>query len=141
MRLARELSLPPPLCALLVLRDLSDPDAAKDFLRPRLEELHPPGQMQDLALAATRILRAIERGETILVHGDYDVDGVCATALLTLWLRRLGGKVVPFVPHRTRDGYDFGDGGIRAAIQAGANVTRGSSPTMPLPAPGRRGSR
>jgi single-stranded-DNA-specific exonuclease len=78
--------------------------------------------MRDLPEAASQILAAIEAGKTILVHGDYDVDGVCATALLTLWLRRLGGRVVPFVPHRIRDGYDFGEAGIRAAVEAGAKL-------------------
>ncbi|MEX0855965.1 MAG: single-stranded-DNA-specific exonuclease RecJ [Gemmatimonadota bacterium] len=121
-RLERALSLPRPLCALLAVRDVVDPDQAKCFLRPRLEALHPPEAMRDLETAAARLLLAVEAGETILVHGDYDVDGVCATALLTLWLRHLGGQVVPFVPHRTRDGYDLGEGGIRAAEAAGATL-------------------
>ncbi|MEX0842796.1 MAG: single-stranded-DNA-specific exonuclease RecJ, partial [Gemmatimonadota bacterium] len=71
---------------------------------------------------ADAIRTAIRRGETILVHGDYDVDGLCSTALLTLWLRRLGGRVTPFVPHRTRDGYDLGPAGVEAARRAGAGL-------------------
>ena len=61
-------------------------------------------------------------GETIFVHGDYDVDGMCAAALFTLVLRRLGAQVVPFVPHRMRDGYDLGPAGVRRAREAGAGV-------------------
>jgi single-stranded-DNA-specific exonuclease len=121
-RLERELSLPRPLCALLAARNLTDPEQAKSFLRPRLEDLHPPEAMRDLDRAAARILLAIAAGEIILVHGDYDVDGVCATALLTRWLRHLGGQVVPFVPHRRRDGYDLGEAGIEAARSARATL-------------------
>jgi len=116
------LSLPRPLCALLVSRGLSDPDEAKAFLRPILSVLHSPTQLPDLSRAVERILLAIERGETILVHGDYDVDGMAGAALLTRWLERLGGYVVPFVPHRLRDGYDLGEGGIAAARDAKASL-------------------
>ncbi len=121
-RLSGELSLPQALCALLVVRGISEPEAARSFLRPHLEALHPPTLLRDTDRAAERILRAIAANERILVHGDYDVDGICATALLTRWLRRLGGSVVPFVPHRTRDGYDLGAAGLRAATEAGASL-------------------
>jgi single-stranded-DNA-specific exonuclease len=121
-QLARELSLPPVFCTLLVARGLEDPDAAKTFLRPRLETLHPPEALPDALPAAERILRAIDAGETIFIHGDFDVDGVTATALLTRWLRTLGGKVVPFVPHRIKHGYDLGPGGVEAAREAGAQL-------------------
>ena len=56
---------------------------------------------------------------TIMVHGDYDVDGQCATAVLTRALRAAGADVVPFVPHRLRDGYDFGPAGLAAARRGG----------------------
>ncbi len=78
--------------------------------------------MAGVERATARLVRAIQGGETILVHGDYDVDGVCGAALYTLWFRRLGGTVVPFVPHRTRDGYDFGSAGLAAAREAGATL-------------------
>ncbi len=121
-RLTRELSLPPAVCGILAVRDVTDPELAKRFLRPQLEDLHPAEDMKDLERAVERILAAIQGDETILVHGDYDVDGVCAAALLTLWLRRLGAKAVPFVPHRLRDGYDLGPAGIRAAVEAEASL-------------------
>ena len=121
-RLAVALSLPESLCAILARRKLLEPEAARDFLRPRLEHLHPPALLRDLDPAARRILGAIRDRETILVHGDYDVDGVSGAALLTLWIRRLGGRAVPFVPHRIRDGYDLGPAGIRAATAAGAKL-------------------
>lgn len=120
--LVHELRLPRPLCAVLAVRGLEDGDHAKAFLRPVLESLHDPEGLPDARIAADRILVAIADGETILVHGDYDVDGIAATALLTRWIRRLGGQVAPFVPHRLRDGYDFGQAGLDAALEAGATV-------------------
>lgn len=120
-RLVRELRLPEPLCRLLVARG-HDSATARAFLRPSLGALHDPGRLTDLELAVQRLEAAIEGGETILVHGDYDVDGMCAAALYTRVLRRLGARVVPFVPHRTRDGYDLGRAGIRRAAEAGASL-------------------
>ena len=116
------LRLPDALCSVLAARGISRVDDAKRFLRPRLEHLHDPAALADGPRAAERIVAAIGRGETILVHGDYDVDGICATALYTRWLRSLGGRVVPFVPHRLRDGYDFTDAGLDAARSAGARL-------------------
>ena len=120
--LKEALSLPEVLCALLVQRDLADPDRAKAFLRPLLSELGPPDSLAGIAPAAERVLDAVRLGETILVHGDYDVDGVAGATLLTRWIRRIGGNAVPFVPHRLRDGYDFGAAGIGAAREAGADL-------------------
>ena len=116
------LTLPRPLCALLVARGYDDPEMAKAFLRPMLSGLHSPDTLPDLPLAVSRILSALEAGETILVHGDYDVDGMSGTALLTRWLESMGGRVVPFVPHRIRDGYDLSDAGLKAAVSAGASL-------------------
>ena len=116
------LRLPASLCAVLVARGVDTADEAKRFLRPLLDHLHDPSLLADGPAAAERIARAVRGGETILVHGDYDVDGICATALYTRWLRRLGATVVPFVPHRLRDGYDFGDAGLAAAAAAGAGL-------------------
>jgi len=120
--LEASLTLPRPLCALLAIRGLEDPDRAKAFLRPQLLDLHPPEAMKDLPEAVDRLLAAVEGEETILVHGDYDVDGMAGTALLTRWLGRMGARVVPFVPHRLRDGYDLGPGGLKAAEAAGATL-------------------
>ncbi|MCH7891444.1 MAG: single-stranded-DNA-specific exonuclease RecJ [Gemmatimonadetes bacterium] len=120
--LQEALSLPEVLCALLVQRDLADPDRAKAFLRPLLSELDLSDSLAGLAPATERVLDAVRRGETILVHGDYDVDGIAGATLLTRWIRRIGGKAIPFVPHRLRDGYDLGAAGIGAAKKAGAGL-------------------
>ena len=120
--LQEALSLPEVLCALLVKRDLADPDRAKAFLRPLLSELDVPDSLAGMAPATERVHDAVRGGETILVHGDYDVDGIAGAALLTRWIRRIGGNAIPFVPHRLRDGYDFGTAGIEAAKEAGADL-------------------
>lgn len=116
------LRLPPAVCAVLATRGHEDPEGAKRFLRPSLEQLHDPAGLADGPAAARRIARAVAEGETIFVHGDYDVDGICATAVYTRFLRGLGGTVVPFVPHRLRDGYDFAQAGLHAARRAGATL-------------------
>lgn len=120
--LSGSLSLPVDLCRILVGRGHGDPDAAKRFLRPLLEHLPEPASLRDLARAGDRILTAVDRGETVFVHGDYDVDGTCAAALLSRWITRLGGRVEAFVPHRMRDGYDLGPGGLERARAAGASL-------------------
>ena len=117
-----ELKLPRALCRLLLLRGHATPDAARHFLKPRLDELHDPRLLAGAARAVERIARAIGAGETILVHGDYDVDGMCAAALYTRVLRSLGAVVEPFVPHRMSDGYDLGHAGVRRAAEAGATL-------------------
>jgi single-stranded-DNA-specific exonuclease len=78
--------------------------------------------MADLPAAVSRIDAAIERGETIFIHGDFDVDGMAGTALLTRWLNRLGGRVFPFIPHRTEHGYDLGSAGLKRAKDEGASL-------------------
>ncbi|MDF1502193.1 single-stranded-DNA-specific exonuclease RecJ [Roseisolibacter sp. H3M3-2] len=120
--LAHDLRLPDAVCRLLATRGHDAGDAVRRYLRPRLEQLHAPSRLDGVAVAAERLARAVRAGETVLVHGDYDVDGMCSTALMTRVLRALGGKVVPFIPHRLRDGYDLTDAGVRAAADAGAAV-------------------
>ncbi|HEX9106954.1 MAG TPA: single-stranded-DNA-specific exonuclease RecJ, partial [Longimicrobiales bacterium] len=107
---------------LLVLRGHALPADARTFLRPRLDQLQDPAAMAGLGEAVQRIERALDGGEKILVHGDYDVDGVCAAALFTRVLRRLGGQVEAFVPHRVTDGYDLGRAGIQRAVEFGASL-------------------
>lgn len=120
--LADGLGLPPPLCRLLVRRGQGDPDAARRFLRPDFGHLHPPDLLPDLGAAVARIEAAMERDEVVLVHGDFDADGLSAAALLTRGLRELGGRVEAFVPHRTRDGYDLGPAGLERAREVGAGL-------------------
>jgi single-stranded-DNA-specific exonuclease len=123
--LAGRLNIPEPLAAILVQRGLGAPDLAKAFLRPDLERLSDPLAWADMERAVELVARAVRAGTPILVHGDYDVDGQCAAALLTRVLRSVGGRVHAFVPHRLRDGYDFGPAGLAMAqrVSAGLIIT------------------
>jgi single-stranded-DNA-specific exonuclease len=121
-RLCRELRLPGALCRLLVARGYGEPESVREFLRPHAGQVHPPLMMAGMPEAVERILRAVRQGETILAHGDYDVDGICSTALFVRALRMMGARAVPFVPHRLQDGYDLSDAGIRAAQKLGATL-------------------
>lgn len=120
--LAGTLGLPDDVCRILIRRGVDETSAARAFLRPHLADLHPADALPDVEPAVERLEVALRAGETILVHGDYDADGMCAAALLTLGLRELGGRVEPFVPHRTRDGYDLSEAGIARARAAGASL-------------------
>ena len=120
--LVRDLSLPEPICRLLVLRGHDEPASARTFLRPRLDQLHDPQLLAGMAETVERLCKALDGHEKILVHGDYDVDGVCAAALFARVLRRLGADVEAFVPHRVTGGYDLGRAGIQRAVDLGATL-------------------
>jgi single-stranded-DNA-specific exonuclease len=120
--LAAELRVPEALASLLLQRGYTRVDDARAFLRPALERLADPGSLKGMTQAVAAIAAAVSRGETILVHGDYDVDGQCSSALLTRALRIGGAKAEAFVPHRLRDGYDFGPAGLAYARSIGASL-------------------
>src|SRR6266850_2512699 len=120
--LAETLRVPEALAALLIQRGMGAPDIARAYLRPELDRLSDPGAWAGMAAAVDAIVRAVHAGTPILVHGDYDVDGQCAAALLTRTLRAVGATVHAFVPHRLRDGYDFGPAGLQEARRVGAGL-------------------
>ncbi|TFG49661.1 MAG: single-stranded-DNA-specific exonuclease RecJ, partial [Gemmatimonadales bacterium] len=119
---AAALGVPRALAALLLQRGFDDVESARRFLRPVLDDLGDPLILGGMADAVTAVASAVRAGQTILVHGDYDVDGQCATALLTRALRVAGASVEPFVPHRMQDGYDFRAAGLARAREVGAGL-------------------
>jgi len=120
--LAEGLGVEPVLAALLLRRGVFTPESARDFLRPGLESLADPFTLTGLEEAVATIARAVRQQQMILVHGDYDVDGQCATALLTRALGIAGARVTPFIPNRLRDGYDLSAAGLAAAASCGAGL-------------------
>jgi len=120
-RLSARFGMPRPVACTLARRGFRAGDDMEDFLSPRLGRLADPSGLDDMGRAVERVWRAVDAGETIFVHGDYDVDGITGTAFLTRTLRALGAKVVPFVPDRT-EGYGISSAGIAAARDAGATV-------------------
>ncbi len=104
-RIRRELALHPAVARLLVQRGIAEPDDARRFLRPSLADLHDPLLLADLEPAVERLLQAVANRERIVVHGDYDVDGVSATVMVRRALGLLGGDVDHYIPERLTDGY------------------------------------
>ncbi|MEA4954456.1 MAG: single-stranded-DNA-specific exonuclease RecJ [Pseudoflavonifractor sp.] len=112
----------PALCAkVLAARGWSDAGAASRFL---FEEspLLDPMEMADMDRAAARLRRALETGETIAVYGDYDVDGITATCLMTDFLRSEGGTVLPYIPNRLEEGYGLNRGAVEQLAARGASL-------------------
>ncbi len=110
--------LPPQLARVLWARGVTTPEEARAFLHPDLSALHDPLLLRDMDRAVSRIRGAIEKGEPITVYGDYDVDGVCATALLVESLRAHGASADFYIPSRHREGYGLNAEAVRA-IAAG----------------------
>ena len=110
------------LAPLLVRRGIADLDSASAFLSPSLSHLHAPEQMMGLRAAVDRIDAAIEREETILIYGDYDVDGTMAVIILKTAIELCGGSADFHVPHRIREGYDMRDDVIERAAAAGIRL-------------------
>ena len=120
--LSDALGVPRVLAALLIARGLDDPAEADRFLNPSPSHFHDPRLLPDYRGASDALLGARERGETVFVHGDYDVDGVTSAALLTRFLTGRGWKVVPHVPHRIREGYGIHSSAVEAAVLSGAKL-------------------
>ncbi len=102
--LVDELGVSETVATVLVRRGLDDPQTARAFLEPEGVN-HDPLLLGDMASAVERLRGAVERHERVCVHGDYDVDGICATALAVLTLRELGADVVWHLPSRFEEGY------------------------------------
>lgn len=106
----------------LAVRGLTDGPARQHFLDLSIEHLHDPFLMPGMDIAADRLVQAVRSGEHILIHGDYDVDGLTATALLTRLLRSLGAPVACLIPDRVIDGYGISRSGVMQAIEAGVTL-------------------
>ena len=120
--LAGAMDLDPVVARLLVLRGVTTADEAERFLHPRLEHLHDPFRLADLRLAVDRLERAIDQGDRIAVHGDYDVDGVTSTVILRRVLELLGADVTHFIPERLRDGYGLEPAAVERLAADGVAV-------------------
>ena len=121
-RLTRESGLSPVIARLLAARGIVTPEQAQEFLSPSLSHLHSPYLMAGLRTALERLRVAIERGETIFIYGDYDVDGTTAIVILKAALELCGGKVEYHVPHRIREGYGMRDEVIEQAAAQGIRL-------------------
>ncbi len=112
----------PTTARVLAGRGIDSVSAAAAFLSPTLDGLHSPFAFRQMEAAVERLLAAIEAGERIVVHGDYDVDGITATVVLVVALGHLGADIDYVVPHRVEDGYGLKPAGIDKARAMGARV-------------------
>ncbi|SEU18191.1 single-stranded-DNA-specific exonuclease RecJ [Stigmatella erecta] len=119
--LARELGLHPLASRILLHRGYRTPEAASAFLSDKLSDLPDPFLLKGMVTAVERITRALRGGEKITLYGDYDVDGVCSTSLLTLFLRELGARPSTYIPHRMGEGYGLN---LQAMDRIAADGTR-----------------
>jgi single-stranded-DNA-specific exonuclease len=114
--------IPRRTAQLLALRGVVEPDAALTFLSPRREALTDPGRIAGFGAALERLARAAESGERIAIVGDYDVDGVTATALLAAALRASGAAVATLLPRRDAEGYGLQPLHAARAAELGATL-------------------
>lgn len=121
--LAASLNIPGVLANLLVQRGIDTHEKAWQFFNPKLEDLHDPFLMKDMEEAVKRIESALSNGESIMVYGDYDVDGTTAVALVYTFLRSLGHKALTFyIPDRYVEGYGVSYKAIDQAEKKGISL-------------------
>src|SRR5579862_5086520 len=119
LALQEGLKISPALCRVLAGRGVETYEQARQYFRPRLDELHDPWLMKDMDKAADRVLSAISAREKILIFGDYDVDGTTAVACMFMFLKKnyAEERLDFYIPNRYREGYGISKAGIDFAIE------------------------
>ncbi len=120
--LARSTRTSPLVAQVLYNRGLADPDIARGFLQPKLNDLHDPLELPNCQAAARRIAQAVERKDPIAIYGDYDVDGMTSIAILHACLKLVNCPVRAYVPHRLEEGYGVNADALRSLISEGAKL-------------------
>lgn len=120
--LLRTSDLPQAVARTLVARGITSPQQAERFLTPRLADLNDPGALRDMDLAVGRLADAVLAREPICVYGDYDADGLTATAVLADFLQVAGAEVTTFVPDRMTDGYGLHPTRVRELAAQGVRL-------------------
>jgi len=121
-KLSAALNLPLFLSKILLNRGIADAEAAEKFLNPKLSYLRDPNEIPNILIAAKRVLLAKERGEKIMVYGDYDVDGVTGTAILVETLKFMGLEVSYYIPHRYGEGYSLSLESVKKIAESGVKL-------------------
>ncbi len=120
--LAERLKTSPLIAQVLLNRGISELEDCQNFLRPSLKCLHDPATIHDLTKASERVAKAIREREKIVIYGDYDVDGITATAILWHAIRLLGGHADYYIPHRIDEGYGLNATAIEQICSDGAKL-------------------
>ena len=121
-RLARTKDLSPLMAQLLYNRGITEPDQVEPFLAADERLLADPFLLPDMDKAVDRIYRALLSGENITVYGDFDADGITATALLTQSISSFGGKVTPYIPRRMEEGYGLNHAALKSLRKQGVSL-------------------
>ena len=121
-QVAEAFSLPHTIARVMSLRGINSRAESKDFFYPDINHMHDPFLMADMDKAVERILRAISDKKTILIFGDYDVDGTTSAAFLTLFFRSINVESHYYIPCREKEGYGISTQGIDYAKYIGADI-------------------
>ncbi len=119
---AAELGISPLVTGILLERGLNDTQAMREFLYGSAVPFHDPFLMKDMTKSVERIERALKRQEQITVYGDYDVDGITASSLLYIYLKRRGARVATYIPRRKSEGYGLNDEALRCIAESGTTL-------------------
>ncbi len=117
-----ELGFPRAQSQLLYNRNLKTRAAAEAFLSPSASDMHDPALLPDMDAATRRLSRAVAERELICVYGDFDMDGISGTAVLSTALRRLGGRVAPYLPNRMSEGHGLNERAVADLADRGVSV-------------------
>ncbi|MGD8229572.1 MAG: single-stranded-DNA-specific exonuclease RecJ [Desulfobacteraceae bacterium] len=120
--LAHETGIKPLEAQLLINRGITDKSSAISFLTPRLSSLSDPMLLKDMDMGIEMIVSAIENQENIIIYGDYDADGITATALLVNFFSSLGVRVSYYVPHRLAEGYSLNPEAVEKMARNGVGL-------------------
>lgn len=120
--LSKSASISPILAQILINRGIRTPGAVSDFLSPGITALSDPFGLPDMMRAVERVKEAVRRNERVLVHGDYDADGLTASAIMVYALRKIGLETYYFIPHRIVHGYGFHPHAVDIAKKTGAGL-------------------
>lgn len=120
--IARELEIPQVISQILVNRGIDNASDMKQFFYPSLDDLSDPMELEGIPKAVERIIKALAKREKIIIFGDYDVDGITATALLYLVMNRFGANALYYLPDRMDEGYGLSRSGIDLAADKGVSL-------------------
>ena len=122
LALSKAINVSMPVARALCNRGISSFDEAKDYFRSTINNLPSPFLLQDMMQAVERVLHAIREHQKIMLYGDYDVDGTTGTAMLLLFLKKLGGEVSYYINDRFAEGYGISTEGIDSAVERNVNL-------------------
>lgn len=122
VQLAAELKVSPIVAKLLINRGLGDPHKARQFLAADMESLLSPWDLKGMREAVACVTKIMEEGGSIVVYGDYDVDGITATSVVYRFLKRCGASVSYYIPERQSEGYGLNLEALEGLIAKGADL-------------------